>query len=154
MPYRKSPLPFLVLLACAAGTALAEPPAPPAAAAPATPVAAAPTAPVPAAPLVPAAQVEASLAHPDFILLDVRTPEEFRAGHVPGAINIPVQELDARQADVAALGDRPLVVYCRSGHRAGIALEWLAAHGRQKLSHLEGDMNGWVAAGRPVAKEP
>lgn len=104
-----------------------------------------------AAPTVPAAQVEGQLGHLGFVLLDVRTPEEFRAGHVPGAINIPVQELDARQADIAALGEQPLVVYCRTGHRAGIALQWLAARGHQHLSHLEGDMQGWVAAGRPVA---
>lgn len=84
------------------------------------------------------------------VLLDVRTREEFTAGHVPGAINIPVQELESRLGEISPLHDKPLVVYCRSGHRAGIALQLLASKGYTKISHLEGDMQGWTAAGRPV----
>ncbi len=54
------------------------------------------------------------------LVVDVRTPREFAAGHFPGAINIPLQELSARTAE---LGDRtrPVIVYCRTGNRSGQA---------------------------------
>jgi phage shock protein E len=49
-------------------------------------------------------------------LVDVRTPDEFAAGHIPGAVNIPVQQLDARMSELEPK-DVAVVVYCRSGHR-------------------------------------
>lgn len=74
-------------------------------------------------------------------LLDVRTPEEFAEGHLPGAINIPVQELTAR---IAELGreDRPIVVYCRSGARSSSARRMLEAAGHQKVIDL-GPKSAW-----------
>lgn len=56
---------------------------------------------------------------PDVFILDVRTPAEFAQKHLPGAVNIPVEELKGRIDEVPA--DRPVVVYCRSGMRAGKA---------------------------------
>jgi rhodanese-related sulfurtransferase len=81
-------------------------------------------------------------------LLDVRTPEEFAAGHVPGAVNIPHDQVAARLAEVPK--DKDVVLYCHSGRRAGLAADTLAAHGYKRLSHLEGDMQGWTATGRSV----
>jgi rhodanese-related sulfurtransferase/tetratricopeptide (TPR) repeat protein len=101
---------------------------------------------------VAAAALAAGLAHPPAgqAVLDVRTPEEFAAGHVPGARNIPVQQLESRLGELDGARSGPLVVYCRTGHRAGIALQVLAAHGFTRLAHLEGDMQGWLADGLPV----
>jgi len=98
------------------------------------------------------ATLEARLAQAgkDFTLLDVRTAEEFAAGHVPGARNIPVAELEARIAELAAARDRDLVVYCRTGRRAALALQILAANGFRRLLHLEGDMQGWSASARRI----
>jgi rhodanese-related sulfurtransferase len=48
--------------------------------------------------------------------------------------------------------DKDVVIYCRSGRRSALAADVLAANGYSRLSHLEGDMNAWVAKGRPVAK--
>lgn len=62
------------------------------------------------------------------LLLDVRTPAEFREGHVPRAVNIPVQELPARLAEVGPR-HRPVVVYCRSGGRSASAAQLLTAAG-------------------------
>ncbi|HRE88333.1 MAG TPA: rhodanese-like domain-containing protein [Myxococcota bacterium] len=65
-------------------------------------------------------------------LIDVRTPEEFAAGHVPGAINIPVDEVPSRLAELARLTEgkgKDLVVYCRSGRRSAIAASTLSAEG-------------------------
>lgn len=67
------------------------------------------------------------------LALDVRTPDEVAAGKLPGATNIPVEELGGRLAEVEALtkGDKaaPIVVYCRSGRRSARAFEQLTAAG-------------------------
>jgi phage shock protein E len=93
----------------------------------------------------------ASTAAP--LVLDVRTPAEFAEGHVPHAINLPHDQLEARLAELAPGGDRTVVVYCKSGKRAAIASEILAEAGFSDLRHLTGDMDGWRAAGLPVERE-
>ena len=84
------------------------------------------------------------------VVLDVRTPKEFAEGHVPGAINISHDQLEGRLSELDDDRDRDVVVYCRSGHRAGIALGMLEKAGFKRLYHLEGDYMGWTAAQRPV----
>lgn len=139
MPSLKSRLafcaPLLFLVACASA------PAP------------APVAQVPAATaVISAAALEARLAAApaDMTVLDVRTAEEFAAGHVPGARNIPVAELQARIAELAAARDRDLVLYCRTGRRAATAAGILGTNGFLRLLHLEGDMQGWSEGGHRV----
>lgn len=66
------------------------------------------------------------------LLLDVRTPEEFRERHLDGAVNIPVQELGARVRELGAK-ERPIVVYCRSGARSASAAALMKAAGYQVL---------------------
>lgn len=60
-------------------------------------------------------------------VVDVRTPGEFQAGAYPGAVNIPVQELDRRVGELRK--DRPIVVYCASGMRSASAERLLRARG-------------------------
>jgi rhodanese-related sulfurtransferase len=74
-------------------------------------------------------------------LLDVRSPEEYAGGHLPGAVNIPVQELDRRLAEVGPV-DHDLIVYCRSGHRSTRATEVLRQHGFTRVHNL-GPMTAW-----------
>lgn len=81
-------------------------------------------------------------------VLDVRTPEEFAAGHVPGAVNIPHDRLAERLMDVPK--DKDVVVYCQSGRRAALAAKVLADNGYTRLGHLEGDIAAWKANGRPL----
>ena len=88
------------------------------------------------------------------VVLDVRTAKEFAEGHVPGAINISHDELEARLPELEADRDRDVVVYCRSGKRAGIALDMLEKAGFKRLYHLEGDYLGWAEASRPVEPAP
>jgi len=90
----------------------------------------------------------------ELVVLDVRTAQEFAAGHVPGAINISHDELEARLPELEADRDRDVVVYCRSGKRAGLALDMLEKAGFKRLYHLEGDYLGWAAASRPVEPAP
>jgi phage shock protein E len=116
---------------------------------------AAATTPAPAAvvvaPLSQEALLEQQSSHPEHLfVLDVRTPQEYADGHVPGAVNVPYDQLASRLAEVPQ--DKDVVLYCKSGRRAGIAADVLAANGYTRLSHLEGDMNAWLEKGRPVAK--
>ena len=75
-------------------------------------------------------------------MLDVRSPEEYASGHVPGAVNIPYDQIASRIAEVPK--DKDVVLYCKSGRRAGIAAEVLAGQGYTRLQHLEGDIVAWV----------
>jgi phage shock protein E len=74
-------------------------------------------------------------------LVDVRTPGEFATGHIPGAINIPVQQLDARMAELEPK-DSAVVLYCRSGQRSGNAARALKRAGFE-LVHDLGPMSRW-----------
>lgn len=84
------------------------------------------------------------------LVLDVRTPVEYAAGHVPGAVNVPHDQVAARLGEFAGAKDREVVVYCQRGGRASAAIAELAREGFAKLRHLSGDMAGWSADGRPV----
>jgi phage shock protein E len=91
-------------------------------------------------------------ADESFVIIDVRTPAEFAQGHVPGAINIPVDQVANRVGELANAKDKDVVLYCRSGKRAGQAAEVLKSNGFNKLLHLEGDIAKWEAAKLPVEK--
>lgn len=77
------------------------------------------------------------------LVLDVRSPAEFSSGHVPGARNVPVDELQARLGDLGSARDAEVVVYCERGGRAEKALQMLRAAGFRDVRRLEGDMQGW-----------
>ncbi|MFO0562675.1 MAG: rhodanese-like domain-containing protein [Polyangiales bacterium] len=74
------------------------------------------------------------------LLLDVRTPEEFREGHVAGAKNIPVQEL-ARRLNELGPKSQHIVLYCRSGGRSAAAAQLLKGQGYQVTDI--GAMSNW-----------
>lgn len=61
-------------------------------------------------------------------IIDVRTPEEFAGGHVADAINIPLHELPQRLDEIKKM-KQPIVAYCRSGNRSGMAVAILKQHG-------------------------
>jgi rhodanese-related sulfurtransferase len=107
-----------------------------------------------AAEMSPAAlQAQAAADAASLVILDVRTAEEFATGHIPGAINIPVDQIGARLAELEASKGKTIVTYCRSGRRAATALATLHAAGFEKLAHLTGDMPGWTAATEKPAAE-
>lgn len=88
----------------------------------------------------------------NFVIVDVRTPEEFQQGHVPNAINIALSEIIDNPAILTFSKGKPIILYCRSGYRAGKAADALKNHGYQNLRHLDGDMQGWLKAGLSVQK--
>lgn len=91
--------------------------------------------------------------HP--VVVDVRAPDEYAAGHVTGAINIPAGELSERYAEIP--NDRPVVTYCNMQHpgtsRGERSAELLRSHGYQAYA-LEGGFPAWRTAGLPVSTGP
>jgi phage shock protein E len=74
----------------------------------------------------------AALAAAGARVVDVRTPQEFAAGHVPGAVNIPFDEISRRAGEVGD-PEAPVVLYCRSGRRTSIAADALRRLGFEKI---------------------
>lgn len=81
------------------------------------------------------------------LLLDVRTAEEFAAGHIPGAKNISLQSLDRRLGELPK--DQPIIVYCRSGSRSATAAQLLKRQGFEDVRDLGGIIT-WQRQGLPV----
>ncbi|MFT0622688.1 rhodanese-like domain-containing protein [Ectopseudomonas guguanensis] len=75
----------------------------------------------------------ASLQRADSLLIDVRSAQEFAAGALPGAIRIGHEEIAAQIASIAPDKDRPLVLYCRSGRRSGLAKQSLEELGYRQV---------------------
>lgn len=84
-------------------------------------------------------------------VVDVRSPEEYAGGHVPGAVNIPLEQVESRRDEFTF--DSPTHVICQSGGRSIKASESLAARGVQALS-VGGGTKAWIDAGRPVVTGP
>jgi len=77
----------------------------------------------------------------EFILLDVRQPEEYEAGHIPGATLIPLGDLEARQRELGR--NKKIIAYCRSGRRSMAAAIALCGLGFEGVQHLDGGILGW-----------
>lgn len=68
------------------------------------------------------------------VIIDVRTPEEFAGGHVAGALNIPYEQIASGIRTVKGLGkDQPILLYCRSGRRSGLAKQSLEQEGYKHI---------------------
>lgn len=85
-----------------------------------------------------AQQAKQQMEAGDCVVLDVRTPEEYAAGHIPGAVCIPGGELATRAADELPRREQPILVYCRSGRRSAGAAAELAALGYTDVRDMGG----------------
>lgn len=92
----------------------------------------------------------AALIEEGAVLLDVREPEEWEGGHVPGAVFIPMGELGARIGELPT--DERVVVICRSGHRSALVTAALQRAGFE-ATNLAGGLLAWAADGRPVVTD-
>lgn len=86
------------------------------------------------------------------VLIDVREVSEYEAGHIEGAVNIPIRTL-AQNLDKVPT-DMPVMVYCASGHRAGLATTALRLLGYDNVRAYPPGWRGWSAAEEPVSTEP
>ena len=84
------------------------------------------------------------------LVLDVRTAGEYAAGHIPGALNIPHDQLEHRLETLTEWRHRDIVVHCQRGPRAGVALQILRNAGFSRLIELDGHMQRWQAEGKPL----
>ena len=89
--------------------------------------------------------VEEYRAHEGAVLLDVRTPEEYGEGHIPGSVNVPLQSIDKVTSAVADK-DKTVFVYCRSGARSSQAVAFMKQMGYNEVHNIGGilDYNGKV----------
>jgi len=87
-------------------------------------------------------------APPNAMILDVREPEEFAYGHVPGAVNVPQADLASRIDELPR--NRPILTICQSGSRSLRSAQFLRQQGFQDVVTVAGGTSAWRAAGRPV----
>jgi hydroxyacylglutathione hydrolase len=97
-----------------------------------------------------AAELRPVIARNGVLLLDVRTPAEYAAGHIPGSRNIPLGRLAAQ---IGALpSGQPTIVYCQGASRSPIAASILQAHGWKTVTEINDGFDGWQASGAPVER--
>ena len=87
---------------------------------------------------------------PEALLLDVREDDEWAAGHAPGAVHVPLQQLPSRLAELPT--DRPVEVVCHLGGRSAQATAYLLQAGLD-AKNVEGGMDAWERAGKPVVTD-
>ena len=115
-------LTFTLFAAACGNAAQTQPPA-------STPV-------TPAASSATASDAASAVTPKQVLLIDVRSPEEFAAGHLDGAINIPHEQIAEQIARFTQDKNAEIQLYCRSGRRSGVALETLQGMGYKNLSNL------------------
>lgn len=92
--------------------------------------------------------IAAGMSKGTLVLVDVREPDEFVGGHIPGSINLPLSRFDPRA--VPSEAGKTTVILCRSGRRAVDALARVEATGRRDVAIYPGSMNEWAARQGPV----
>jgi rhodanese-related sulfurtransferase len=86
------------------------------------------------------------------LLVDVREANEFATVRIPGAVLLPLSELQARYAELPH--DRPLLLHCAAGKRSLVAAEFLKRNGYADVANVEGGIIEWQKAGLPVREGP
>ncbi len=94
-------------------------------------------------------ELKGALAAGTVLLVDVREPHEFAAGHIPGSVSMPLSSFDP--GAIPDGGDRQVVFSCAAGIRSLRALEFAQASGVDVDSHYIGGFKEWLMAGEPVA---
>ncbi len=86
------------------------------------------------------------------LVVDVRETAEFEAGHIAGAMNIPLRELPQALGRLPGSTVAPIVVYCANGHRGAMAMMVLRLWGYTEVYSIANGLNGWKVAGLPVVR--
>ena len=96
------------------------------------------------------ADLQAKMQSGKLTLIDVRTEEEFKQGHVPSAQNIPLSKLSSSMTLLREKKDDPIYLICAVGGRSYQAAQKLATQGFSQPVNIEGGTRGWQAAGYPL----
>jgi rhodanese-related sulfurtransferase len=101
-------------------------------------------------PQIDVTELDARLAAGTVRLLDVREEHEFRSGHVPGAVHVPLKKLAERVPKLKR--DKPYAVICASGNRSRSATNLLLDQGFEGTVSVRGGTNAWAGTGRPIIR--
>lgn len=85
-------------------------------------------------------------------ILDVRTAEERSRGFLPDSVHIHISQLPDRLSELPKAKDRPILVYCGTGHVSAVAAAYLRALGYREVKNLNGGFRAWLELGLPVQK--
>jgi rhodanese-related sulfurtransferase len=89
----------------------------------------------------------------DAIVVDVREPNEYAAGHVPHSRAMPMGQVAKRLGELDKYKNKPVIVVCQSGNRSSSACNALRKGGFEKVYNLSGGIGAWEQAGLPVTKK-
>jgi rhodanese-related sulfurtransferase len=103
--------------------------------------------------LSPSSAIRLMNNHEDALVLDVRTAADFKAGHIKGARNIPLSDLDNAIAGLSEDKKKPVLVYCNSGNTVNRAIKSLKKAGFEQVNNLEGGIAAWKEANLPLSKK-
>ena len=151
MSIRKLIVALLAILILAGCSAPAAPAAAPAAAQPAAQPAAAEAKTIDVASLPRDVDVQTTAAlreQPDVMILDVREQDEWDAGHIPGAVFMPMGQVPDRLSEIPK--DKTVIVQCRSGNRSSQVTDFLVQQGFTNVHNMAGGLKAWQSAGLPV----
>ncbi len=79
----------------------------------------------------------------NILILDVRTKEEYDRGHIPGAVNVPLNTLEQSINKIYIYREKPIIVYCASGGRSPVAIRILVNYGFSQLYHMYRGFSSW-----------
>lgn len=86
----------------------------------------------------------------DYVLVDVRTPDEYEEGHLSGSLLVPLDTIDRNAENVLTDKDKKLFVYCRTGRRSAEAVGKLRSMGYTNVYDVSGGITAWQASGYPI----
>ncbi len=87
------------------------------------------------------------------VFLDIREDREYKGGHIPDAIHIPLSQLAGRVSELGKYKDNPVIAYCRSGNRSNAAGGVLKKNGFENVYNLGGGIGAWEKANLPISKK-
>lgn len=96
--------------------------------------------------------IQKNSGNSSFVILDVRTPDEYKAGHIKGAVNSDYYSDSFRNGLGRKSKDKIYLVYCRSGNRSGKTLEIMKELGFDQVYNMTGGMNAWISKGFPTVQ--
>src|SRR5512134_378361 len=103
-------------------------------------------------PVEAAAMIREQGSHADFVLLDVRTPQEYRDGHIAGAVLIDYTSSSFKEELGRLDPGKTYLVYCRTGNRSGKAISLMTELRFRKVRHLSGGITKWMEEGLPTVR--
>jgi rhodanese-related sulfurtransferase len=86
------------------------------------------------------------------VLVDIRDTKEYSAGHIAGALSMPISSIDARIGELESYKDKPVVLVCKMGQHASAVGRKLKALGFENVRRLSGGMAEWTASSLPMVK--